>query len=61
MEELSSAIFCYVLPSLPMLLVISAMLGLWDDRDRASSEVKTIALLHAEDLARKAAALEAMR
>ena len=40
---------------------ISALLGLWDDRDRASSEVKSIALGHAKDLARKAAALEAMR
>lgn len=40
---------------------ISALLGLWDDRDRASSEVKVIALQHADDLARKAAALEAMR
>ena len=40
---------------------IAALLGLWDDRTRASSEVKEIALHHAEDLARKAAALEAMR
>lgn len=40
---------------------ISALLSLWDDRDRASSEVKSIALGHAKDLARKAAALEAMR
>lgn len=40
---------------------ISALLGLWDDRTRASSEVKAIALGHARDLARKAAALEAMR
>ncbi|MBA4354261.1 MAG: Cu(I)-responsive transcriptional regulator [Novosphingobium sp.] len=40
---------------------ISALLSLWDDRERASSEVKAIALGHAEDLARKAAALEAMR
>jgi Cu(I)-responsive transcriptional regulator len=40
---------------------ISTLLGLWDDRERASSEVKAIALEHAEDLARKAAALEAMR
>lgn len=40
---------------------IAALLGLWDDRDRASSEVKAIALQHADDLARKAAALEAMR
>lgn len=40
---------------------ISALLDLWDDRERASSEVKAIALGHAENLARKAAALEAMR
>lgn len=40
---------------------ISALLALWDDRTRASSEVKAIALEHAGDLARKAAALEAMR
>lgn len=40
---------------------ISALLGLWDDRERASSEVKAIALQHAEELSRKAAALEAMR
>lgn len=40
---------------------ISTLLGLWDDQARASSEVKAIALGHAENLARKAAALEAMR
>lgn len=40
---------------------ISALLSLWDDRERASSEVKAIALEHAEELARKAVALEAMR
>ena len=40
---------------------ISALLSLWDDRGRASSEVKTIALEHAGNLARKAASLEAMR
>ena len=40
---------------------ISALLSLWDDRTRASSEVKAIALEHARDLARKAAALDAMR
>ncbi|NML94328.1 Cu(I)-responsive transcriptional regulator [Novosphingobium olei] len=40
---------------------IGALLSLWDDRERASSEVKAIALVHAEELARKAAALEAMR
>ena len=40
---------------------ISALLSLWDDRTRASSEVKAIALDHAKDLARKAEALEAMR
>lgn len=40
---------------------ISALLSLWDDRTRASSEVKAIALEHARDLARKAAVLDAMR
>lgn len=40
---------------------ISTLLSLWDDRTRASGEVKAIALDHAKDLARKAAALEAMR
>lgn len=40
---------------------ISALLSLWDDRGRASSEVKAIAIEHAKDLARKAEALEAMR
>ncbi|QGN53450.1 Cu(I)-responsive transcriptional regulator [Novosphingobium sp. Gsoil 351] len=40
---------------------IAALLSLWDDRDRASSEVKAIALSHADDLARKVTALEAMR
>lgn len=40
---------------------ISALLSLWDDRGRASSEVKAIAIEHARDLARKAEALEAMR
>lgn len=40
---------------------ISVLLGLWDDRTRASSEVKAVALQHADDLAHKAAALEAMR
>lgn len=39
----------------------STLLSLWDDRERASSEVKAIAIEHANDLARKAAALEAMR
>ena len=36
---------------------ISALLSLWDDRTRASGEVKAIAIEHAEELARKAAAL----
>ena len=40
---------------------IAALLSLWDDRDRASGVVKAIALRHADDLARKATALEAMR
>lgn len=39
---------------------IAALLSLWDDRERASSEVKAIALRHAGDLAGKMAALGAM-
>lgn len=40
---------------------ISALLALWSDRDRASSEVKALALDHAAELGRKAHALESMR
>jgi len=40
---------------------IVALLALWSDRERASSEVKALALAHADDLARKAQALEVMR
>jgi MerR family transcriptional regulator, copper efflux regulator len=40
---------------------IRSLLGLWDDRTRASSEVKALALFRAEELGRKAAALEAMQ
>lgn len=40
---------------------IAALLALWDDRSRTSGEVKIIALKHADDLGRKASALEAMR
>lgn len=40
---------------------ITALLALWSDRDRASSEVKALALAHAEELGRKARALEDMR
>lgn len=40
---------------------ISALLALWSDRGRASSEVKALALAHAEDLGRKAKTLETMR
>ena len=40
---------------------IATLLALWSDRKRASSEVKALALAHADDLGRKAWALEAMR
>lgn len=40
---------------------IAALLSLWSDSDRASAEVKKLALARAEELRRKAKALEAMR
>jgi Cu(I)-responsive transcriptional regulator len=40
---------------------IRSLLGLWQDQGRSSSEVKALALTRAEELGRKAAALEAMR
>jgi Cu(I)-responsive transcriptional regulator len=40
---------------------IGTLLSLWSDGSRASSEVKALALARAEELHRKAAALEAMR
>lgn len=40
---------------------IRSLLELWQDRSRASSEVKALALSRAEELGRKAASLEAMR
>ena len=40
---------------------IRALLGLWKDRGRASADVKALALARAEELGRKAAALEAVR
>lgn len=40
---------------------IAALLTLWSDRDRASSEVKAMALAHADELGRKARAIEGMR
>lgn len=39
---------------------IVALFSLWSDRDRASSEVKVLALAHADDLRRKAQALEVL-
>ena len=40
---------------------IRVLLDLWNDRGRASAEVKALATARAEELQRKAAALEAMR
>ena len=40
---------------------MQTLLSLWTDSHRASAEVKALALAHAEDLHRKAEALEAMR
>ena len=40
---------------------IRVLLDLWSDRGRASAEVKALATARAEELHRKAAALEAMR
>lgn len=40
---------------------IRELLALWTDRDRSSADVKAMALARAEDLGRKAKALETMR
>ena len=40
---------------------IADLLSLWHDRDRASADVKALALARAADLGRKAVALERMR
>ncbi|NYT40965.1 Cu(I)-responsive transcriptional regulator [Sphingomonas sp. R-74633] len=40
---------------------IRLLLELWTDRDRSSAEVKALATARAEELRRKAAALDAMR
>ncbi len=40
---------------------ITTLLALWSDRERASSEVKALALAQADELGRKANALESMR
>lgn len=40
---------------------IGALLSLWSDAERSSGEVKALALARAEELHRKAEALEAMR
>lgn len=40
---------------------IGALLALWSDRNRASGEVKALALARADELGRKARALEGMR
>lgn len=40
---------------------IRSLLGLWQDRHRTSADVKALALARAEELGRKARALEEMR
>ena len=40
---------------------IRALLGLWQDRDRSSADVKALATARAEELGRKAIALAQMR
>lgn len=40
---------------------IGRLLSLWSDKERASAEVKALALARADELHRKAEALEAMR
>ena len=40
---------------------IGELLSLWSDQSRASADVKALALARAEELGRKARALEAMR
>lgn len=40
---------------------IGSLLALWSNRNRASGEVKALALAHADELGRKARALEDMR
>lgn len=40
---------------------IRTLLGLWSDSARSSADVKLLAMAHADELGRKAAALEATR
>lgn len=40
---------------------IRSLLGLWQDRERSSADVKALALARADELGRKAKALEVMR
>ena len=40
---------------------VGALLTLWQDRGRASADVKAVALAHVEEIDRKIAELEAMR
>lgn len=40
---------------------VGALLAMWQDRGRASADVKALALAHADEIDRKIAELEAMR
>jgi DNA-binding transcriptional MerR regulator len=40
---------------------IELLLGLWNNRERASAEVKALAQAHADDLAHRVAEMQAMQ